>query len=1337
MVNFSIKTWIATKPFQYDQQTSVTGPIPIFIANGWIIGYGVNKNKYDYVRFDIADWASREFIPKKFIQTTNGYIYFIGKVNTTVDYFTLQRSVNNGESWTSLGDSTHEFYALTEYYANSYLYIEEAITGRMDIRLTGTGGPTNWKVVDNTAKIGNTGVVIAGTGAFPVVNKNFVFIDETDYKIIETELDPLQTVTTRYTGDATNQPKEIIVLVDGVYYAEFYTGTAYEVRSVDLSAGTTAVITGTTGLHLYASDATYIYLSNIGRTGEYGDLRIYRYSTADGLELIYLLPIDGLVGIHGIAIEPVTGDLAVEFSNLLGTVYNNYQLVYTTNSRFRSCIVESEINGKMTKAILSGAKSDISSIPLNIRAQIKNESDEVVFDGYCVQIQNNSLALFEGVDREILKKDANISILAQDASEVFTALLLVNDETFAGTLAAGGNTYTQTWSNMKQGHVMLTLAQARAALFRSFIDIADSNKTKFDLILLSALTSSGIELTDANRSTYAYQMKMIEGSDKPEAVNKLILQGATNSNGTLQKTQGSGLPEKIIKRPDICDAQLLTDYSAQLYADRNISSSFSKRYEISINKNAPFLKVGDTILASFEREQIALDIFIVLNQKYNYALKQSKIIVSKAIGAQPLMENQAQKGLTTAIIASDNTTGTQIVPVSDVDIRAGKFTIPVTVGDPVGTQDAIPKHLYDDVKTTADAAFPNSIATAKILGRTSAGTGVVEQLDLEQTATDSAAKMSSSAAVYKQMPKSGGTFTGPVRHTAPVVVESSGSGLYNENPNVINLVTYAWNTLTSFGYEAHANWEAQTYNGHTDRLYAKVSSNILASGSCKFKQTAFPVGPTTYVSFYLNSVSAGFNISVKNGAYTYLGITVDISGYFEINGTSSTLAISNDIEYFIWAENISGTGVTVKIYNADTGALLYSNLFASASTHANTVADCWIYHYGPSGEIYMDRLYIGTSYTDSLEPNIGSITADSILVEQLTATSIEAKSQKVEDEGNFKNQYADDWGTSGTPSTFPDLTGTPETDEIVASYMGHNYPYHLVESSAVTDYRTKTQTLVNGFLSCWINKDSGNIYIVGEDSGATARLAVYMNTSEALICINGAGSAVTVMTLAEDVWYHIFLEWNKNTTSYLYVNGCMVHTFAAYNADIVKLRLQVNEGSSYFDAFYCGDSWLKAWSSMYDGHVADRARWTRYGERGYHSLQFKDRSIYDWRGVTATNGDNAILNLVTGAASLTGFDGAGESTTNHLADNRVPPNTRFVDLSIVGYANTGHTNNNFFVIRYGNANDNQNLGVYCFVNGAYNHNNGLVELGASCIHVKFIIGAGTDYLYVRIMGYVI
>jgi hypothetical protein len=64
-----------------------------------------------------------------------------------------------------------------------------------------------------------------------------------------------------------------------------------------------------------------------------------------------------------------------------------------------------------------------------------------------------------------------------------------------------------------------------------------------------------------------------------------------------------------------------------------------------------------------------------------------------------------------------------------------------------------------EVKTTADAALPNSIATAKILGRTTAGTGAIEQLDLEQTATNAAAKIPSSAAVFLKADKDNPTIT--------------------------------------------------------------------------------------------------------------------------------------------------------------------------------------------------------------------------------------------------------------------------------------------------------------------------------------------------------------------------------------------------------------------------------------------------------------------------------------------------------------------------------------------------------------------------------------------------
>jgi hypothetical protein len=347
-----------------------------------------------------------------------------------------------------------------------------------------------------------------------------------------------------------------------------------------------------------------------------------------------------------------------------------------------------------------------------------------------------------------------------------------------------------------------------------------------------------------------------------------------------------------------------------------------------------------------------------------------------------------------------------------------------------------------------------------------------------------------------------------------------------------------------------------------------------------------------------------------------------------------------------------------------------------------------------------------------------------------------AKYQKVEDEGNFKNQYADDWGTSGAPTGWTVIANT-DTCEIVASEDGHNNVLHINDNDAATAGVTKSIVFASGNpISVWIKgvdiSGTGQVSVFLYEDGT--RITGILFRNQRLEYINAANTATSSgVSLTNDVWYHILYYYDSTAnTIMIFVNGTLVGTFATQNGSPNITQLVVVNMEGYFDAFYCGDSWLKAWSSFYDGQVADRARWTRYGERGYHSLQFLDFANANAVITCATNGQYAVINYITATetSDINGICALGSSMP------KLPPNVKSIELHVMVTADTAHTSNYLYFGRWGNANA---YSVYQAPAGAvanyHQTSTGIVELNNGNLYIYVSRGNGTIVGRFYTMGY--
>lgn len=135
----------------------------------------------------------------------------------------------------------------------------------------------------------------------------------------------------------------------------------------------------------------------------------------------------------------------------------------------------------------------------------------------------------------------------------------------------------------------------------------------------------------------------------------------------------------------------------------------------------------------------------------------------------------------------------------------------------------------------------------------------------------------------------------------------------------------------------------------------------------------------------------------------------------------------------------------------------------------------------------------------------------------------------------------------------------------------------------------------------------------------------------------------------------------------------------------------------------------------------------------------RNPSASDWIGVTGTNNDNIVLDLVNGdEESKTGFDGAGESTTNNLATAVIPATAKAVEIRLSCAVATANSTNR--VLCYHPDNTNTVLALQTWGSSVAGYNRdmfGTVALKDGKVRIQFAVGAGLVTGQFRIRGYYI
>lgn len=345
---------------------------------------------------------------------------------------------------------------------------------------------------------------------------------------------------------------------------------------------------------------------------------------------------------------------------------------------------------------------------------------------------------------------------------------------------------------------------------------------------------------------------------------------------------------------------------------------------------------------------------------------------------------------------------------------------------------------------------------------------------------------------------------------------------------------------------------------------------------------------------------------------------------------------------------------------------------------------------------------------------------------------------------NYKGHYTLDFGSTGALEGT--IIGTPDTEEVVTE-DGHTECYHVVDNDSASCGRDWSvgATLTSGYASTWIKtQGTGSTYFVLYD-GTNNPVIIWINGLALNYYDFGASGYVSITTLTADVWYHIFLDWTKNATLRVYLNGTQMiydaNAVGNYNVTTIRTYINSSNGDAHFDAIYCGASYLAAWSSLYAGSICSPQTFTASGERNrWHMFDLRNTTTsLHWTGISSTNADTVILDLFTGADES---PAAGiSSITDNLSEVKLPPNATKVWLEVEAVADTANTTNGFECTRNFGGSENWRCGLRQKAGAVANFPNSLqgpVDLDSNGkVKIRFRRGAGAVTINVHVRGYYI
>ena len=256
-----------------------------------------------------------------------------------------------------------------------------------------------------------------------------------------------------------------------------------------------------------------------------------------------------------------------------------------------------------------------------------------------------------------------------------------------------------------------------------------------------------------------------------------------------------------------------------------------------------------------------------------------------------------------------------------------------------------------------------------------------------------------------------------------------------------------------------------------------------------------------------------------------------------------------------------------------------------------------------------------------------------------------------------------DWGTTGASitdlATWSNSSIAPSTDEIQASFDGHNYPLKLDSNSAAYkgvkhDY-TSSESAVEFHIQ--FENTTGRCLCSFYD-GSNWR-GIYINAGN-LYASDNAGDVDTGINIVADTWYHFRIAYKKNDYFRMFMNGTLIYTGTSQNTDITYFYMMPYDMYIHVDGLGFEDDGYLPWSNFGAGHLQAESLAVASGLNGeivpymgsFHPLTLSPNA-HHWSTTTASAG----------------------ASINIAALNIVPPEAKYISVKVVCYWNVDNLNN--------------------------------------------------------------
>lgn len=1282
MVNISYKGFKLLPTFNNSSQISLQGPYPYFYG-GRLHAYGISKDKKTYVKSTLTsvfDTAT----PEGDYVISGSYLYALSRGSNK--YYRNYYTDNGDGEWDTI-----------TFVGGTHYALEKVPTGFA--RADATFSITNEDADDNKphlyynyqlyqefvpGAIGDSSVGIGRRGLFWLesagTNEWYYFIHASDYKIKRVRIiveDPI-VLSDVYTGNSGEYPTEVMCRIsDSEWYCQFNVGGTYKVYKSTNQGVAWSEVAGSSGKYLYTSDTTYIYCTNIGHTASTdGQLEVYRYSTGGGWEQLFNCRFEGSTAVQGIAIETSTSDIAVAFSNVTGSTYTNYILMTTDISEeITSCNIHRKINGERSRCLIQTSRNIAAAMPMGILQTIyKADGITVLFQGYTIPaLDNAGKPMGDGI---ILLEGIDREILNEDVDATFTTQ----------TAHQIFDTITSALTDLSTGSIAATSDQytytinaKKAQVLQRFAYAEDglfriNPDGTIDLKLYASLASASLVFNDQSLNVYERSFGLEEEPIESARWGGFLgvrLFGGYDSLGPIKKTNGTA-PYKDITMLDITDDQLAINLQARLWADFNVSNADARIYHI----------------------------------------------VAYGSEANPI--EQPKPGDTVTFAFSPYNVAQDTFIILEQMYNAVSRTCDLWLCKIVPVQALIEMGSLLNRASTPGAAdsVGGTPVTQTSIGGALAGTFAAINADLPMNnhkITDLADAVDLDEAVnYGQL----------LDHVRTTI------NFWFGNTTLVSALTNSPAALT------------ETTDADPDTL-----TNIYFKSSVADTPAPFTIESGTIIAIHFSA-----KVTATAGKKT-VGLYFQF-GYVDADGTSNFTQIGANSDQ---TADLTADKTLYEIHchvssqiTVPAGKRLWLKVVANTAG-AGLEPEVNVYYNDPTCHITFGQSgtlgnFVQKNNANTLGDSFTAVPATDNTIDIATSAKriktaylnkLYNKHIETIDLGNFKGLYALDWGTSGTPSGLNAYHSTLTIEDKT----------HLAVVKAVgTDtnpgfWTASLGDLTTAYFSCWVwiggTNDDFQINIRDADSNDT----IYVHVAKATGVVTFVGTGTTTCnTITQAAWNHFCILVTQNATSYLFHNGTLVGAQTATNNEVNHAFIwyesaDANTDTFWVDAYYHGTDGRQAFSSLFDGAINAQQVLTAYGPKGYHPLDFLDKSDAAFFAETATDNDTVILDWFNGdyeskSAGIT-------VNTDNMSLNIVPPNALAIVLALTVMGDTANVANTLVISRNGQTNKRQVLQVRCAsASGYYNHGQGVVQLdddGKTMI--TFHRGAGTVYLYVELVGY--